>query len=110
MRYYDLNNPKDREIIEEFRREIEQEWENDPNWTFEKYLIKKGAWVRNERYPNGAVRNPALYGELWEKWETFQYLRWREEQERRKIDPEFDKEYKKAFKELKEHIRKLCKI
>ncbi len=57
-----------------------EKWENEifPQFsTFEEYLISQGAWVINDKYPNGAVRDFKKYRELNTKWVALQTLRYK---------------------------------
>ena len=63
--------------LEQFEDEIFGS--ESPYSTFEEYLISEGAWVINDRYPYGAVRNPEKYQMLTVKWNCLQDLRYRKE-------------------------------
>lgn len=72
---YDLSYPPHKEIIRQFESELGSQ-------NFTQFLIDKGAWVMNERYPNGAVRNPKLYRRLYKQKSALGILRMMREKAR----------------------------
>lgn len=75
-RGYDLNNPVEREIIEDFEKVLMQEWvDNVGSWQFTDYLVKMDAIRIDSGTVNEIVKNPKLYTELSKKWNALGELR-----------------------------------
>ena len=83
---YNLNNPAHKSIIWQFENEILFWFENNPDKTFEDYLIEKRAIINKS-----AILNPQLYRELSNKWIAFNLLRNSREFMKRKETEGLDK-------------------
>lgn len=85
-----------------------ERWENEvfENFnTFEDYLISQGAWVVNDKYPDGAVKDHKLYRELTAKQSALSgYRHRREEKAGHKSRDEMTKKIKDGFKGLVEKM------
>ena len=72
---YNLSNPIEREIVEEFEKELAKDWNNNPKWKFTDYLIKMNAIRIDSGINSEIIRNLQLYTELSKKWNSLGELR-----------------------------------
>ena len=68
IKQYNLRDPEHKRIIKEFEKDIGNKKVKD-------YMIEKGAWMIDNKYKEGAVRDPKLYMEIIRKDSGLQELR-----------------------------------
>ena len=79
---------KENKWTDEELKEFEQELSQYKDFT--DYLVSKGAWVVNDYYPEGAVKNPQLYTEMEDKRIALSSLRRRREIAKEKEEEALD--------------------
>ena len=72
-------NPEHQAVIREFENDFLADQQQYHSSGFEGYLVRNGAWVVNDSYPGGAVKDPVKYQELMEKFNALNHLRFLKE-------------------------------